>query len=171
MRYKRKKLSLEEEFLRDKLIAVSSKLTFVDWRKIRDEDYWRTADALRRNRDEKSRARFMIKRISEYLKIETKPMNQSKFTLPLRYMEISQPVRRLVRMQYIEEQNGLCYYCGCNINEQPPENITNKQINHELFPENFLKYPIHLRRNKDTDLTEGAVHAYCNAVLWQYERR
>jgi hypothetical protein len=34
-----------------------------------------------------------------------------------------------------------------------------------------LKSPIHLQHDHDTGLTEGAVHAYCNAVLWQYEGR
>jgi len=28
---------------------------------------------------------------------------------------------------------------------------------------------MHLHHNHETDMTEGAVHAYCNAVLWQYE--
>ncbi len=49
------------------------------------------------------------------------------------------------------------------------EDITDKKINWKLFPENFLKYPIHLQHNHDTGMTEGAVHNYCNAVMWQYE--
>jgi hypothetical protein len=40
-----------------------------------------------------------------------------------------------------------------------------------LFPPNFLKYPVHLQHNHDTDMTEGAVHARCNAVMWQYHGR
>ena len=39
------------------------------------------------------------------------------------------------------------------------------------FPQNFLQYPIHLQHNHDTGMTEGAVHNYCNAVMWQYEGR
>ena len=29
-------------------------------------------------------------------------------------------------------------------------------------------HPIHLHHDHDTDLTIGAVHAYCNAILWEY---
>jgi hypothetical protein len=49
--------------------------------------------------------------------------------------------------------------------------VTSKPINWKLFPENFLMYPVHLQHDHNTNLTEGAVHAYCNAVLWQYEGR
>ena len=49
--------------------------------------------------------------------------------------------------------------------------ITNKYIDWDLFPENFLKAPIHLQHNHNTGMTEGAVHNYCNAVMWQYEHR
>jgi hypothetical protein len=37
-----------------------------------------------------------------------------------------------------------------------------------LFPKNFLKWPVHLHHSHDTGMTIGAVHSYCNAVLWQY---
>ena len=37
-----------------------------------------------------------------------------------------------------------------------------------LFPESFFKYPVHLHHSHDTGKTIGAVHAYCNAVLWEY---
>jgi len=77
----------------------------------------------------------------------------------------------IVRELYITEQKGLCYYCKCSLRENPPIEITNKEINWNLFPPNFLKHPIHLQHNHSTDMTEGAVHAYCNAVLWQYESR
>ena len=46
-----------------------------------------------------------------------------------------------------------------------------KKINWKLFPPFFLRFPIHLQHNHDTNMTEGAVHAYCNAVMWQYEGR
>lgn len=36
---------------------------------------------------------------------------------------------------------------------------------------NFLQHPIHLQHNHTTGMTEGAVHNYCNAVMWQYEHR
>ena len=41
----------------------------------------------------------------------------------------------------------------------------------DLFPPNFLKYKVHLQHNHSTGMTEGAVHALCNAVMWQYEGR
>lgn len=90
---------------------------------------------------------------------------------PVNYRELSPKERAKVRMQYIEEQKGLCMYCGEPLAWNPPKRITNKEINWNLFPENFLKYPIHLQHNHITGITEGAVHAYCNAVMWQYEGR
>ena len=33
---------------------------------------------------------------------------------------------------------------------------------------NFFKWPVHLHHCHDTGMTTGAVHCYCNAVLWQY---
>lgn len=94
-----------------------------------------------------------------------------KYKLPVDYTHLTFQERREVRMQYIEEQNGLCMYCKGSIYEEPPKEITDKEINWKLFPKDFLKYPIHLQHNHGTDMTEGAVHAYCNAVLWQYEGR
>src|SRR5690606_34289527 len=91
--------------------------------------------------------------------------------LPTEYSKLDwkKGEKAIVREQYIKEQKGLCYYCNTPLNNDPPSNILNKKINWNLFPPNFLKYPIHLQHNHSTDMTEGAVHAYCNAVLWQYE--
>ena len=88
--------------------------------------------------------------------------------LPLKYDELTPRQRALVRNEYINRQKGLCMYCGSNIHEEPPKHITEKAINWKLFPKGFLNYPIHLQHCHYTGLTEGAVHAYCNAVLWQY---
>jgi hypothetical protein len=62
-------------------------------------------------------------------------------------------------------------FCNASLDGQPPSEIKNKQINLALFPPGFLKHPIHLQHNHSSDLTEGAVHAYCNAVMWQYHGR
>jgi hypothetical protein len=70
-----------------------------------------------------------------------------------------------------EEQNNKCFYCNCSLLEEPPIKIKNKIIDWTLFPSNFLKYRIHLQHNHKTGLTEGVVHAFCNAVMWQYEGR
>lgn len=91
--------------------------------------------------------------------------------LPVKYstLDWKKGEKAIVRNQYVELQNSLCYYCNKPLKESPPKNITNKIINWNLFPKGFLNYPIHLQHNHKTDMTEGAVHAYCNAVLWQYE--
>lgn len=91
--------------------------------------------------------------------------------LPVKYKELGWDEKRNVRAEYIERQNGLCYYCKHSLNGNPPEYITAKNINWKLFPPNFLKHPIHLQHCHTTGWTEGAVHAYCNAVMWQYEGR
>lgn len=94
-----------------------------------------------------------------------------KYKLPLDHTKLPWRLIREVREQYIEEQEGKCMYCGCDLKEDAPKRITDKKINWELFPKNFMKYPIHLQHNHDTGMTEGAIHAFCNAVLWQYEGR
>jgi len=93
------------------------------------------------------------------------------FDLPVKYSKTSAANRKLVREQYVKEQNGLCYWCEMPLRSPPPTCITDKKIVWSFFPPNFLKHPIHLQHNHGTDLTEGAVHAYCNAVLWQYFSR
>lgn len=91
--------------------------------------------------------------------------------LPVNYNRLKPYARRQVREQYIEEQDGLCMHCNLSLKGDPPVYIKAKKINWKLFPPNFLKYPVHLQHNHDTGMTEGAVHAYCNAVLWQYHGR
>ena len=91
--------------------------------------------------------------------------------LPVDYTKLTQPQRREVRLQYIKEQNNLCMYCGETLDSLAPERITKRRINLKLFPDGFLDNPIHLQHCHKTNMTEGAVHAYCNAVLWEYEGR
>lgn len=85
--------------------------------------------------------------------------------LPLYYDKLNWSERRLCREAYILKQKGLCYHCNTDLNTEPEQD---KVINTKLFPDNFFNNPIHLHHNHDTGLTIGAVHAYCNAVLWQY---
>lgn len=94
-----------------------------------------------------------------------------KYDLPVDYNKLTWQERRAVREQYIKEQNSLCYYCNKTLEQKAPKEITDKQINWNLFPSGFLNYPIHLQHNHYTGMTEGAVHNYCNAVMWQYENR
>lgn len=91
--------------------------------------------------------------------------------LPIKYSKANARERKAVREQYVREQGGLCYFCKQPLNEDPPQEIKSKKINWQLFPPNFLKYPVHLQHDHGTDLTEGAVHARCNAVMWQYHGR
>lgn len=94
-----------------------------------------------------------------------------KYNLPLDYTKLTWIERKEVREQYIKEQDGNCYYCGNNLYKSPPPEILFKEINLKLFPPNFMSSPIHLQHNHRTGMTEGAVHNYCNAVMWQYEGR
>ena len=93
------------------------------------------------------------------------------YKLPIRYSSSNANKRKIVREQYVKLQKGLCYWCKHSLDKEPPEHIKRKHINWNLFPPNFTKYPIHLQHNHKTDLTEGAVHALCNAVMWQYHGR
>jgi hypothetical protein len=93
------------------------------------------------------------------------------YPLPIKYSKLTPLQRREVRMQYIKEQNGLCFWCKEKLTKPPAKHIREKEIDWSLFPENFQDFPIHLQHNHETDLTEGAVHALCNAVMWQYHRR
>jgi len=91
--------------------------------------------------------------------------------LPVNYENISTTERRLVREEYARVQNGLCAYCGEPLNGEPRNDILLKPVTKRLFPQNFFKWPVHLQHNHKTGMTEGAVHCYCNAVLWEYEER
>lgn len=91
--------------------------------------------------------------------------------LPVMYHDLEPADKILVRNSYINIQKGKCWYCNCDLNGPPPKNLTDKYINWNMFPPKFLKNPIHLQHDHKTGLTEGAVHAFCNAYLWHYHRR
>lgn len=91
--------------------------------------------------------------------------------LPAKYSELSQLQRRGVRMRYVELQDGKCFWCGEPLSGEPAQHIQKKKINWRLFPPNFMRHPVHLQHDRQTDMTEGAVHARCNAVMWQYHKR
>ena len=90
-----------------------------------------------------------------------------KIKLPVNYEALNHQQRREVRDQYVFEQNGRCCFCDAPLDGKPHIKVRHIQIMTELFPEGFFNYPIHLHHNHDTGLTIGAVHAHCNAVLWQ----
>ena len=89
--------------------------------------------------------------------------------LPVNYNELHWAKRREVREEYIRRQNGLCYYCGKPLKGKPDKTILKLRVTKSLFPENFFQYPVHLHHHHETGMTIGAIHCYCNAVLWQYE--
>ena len=88
--------------------------------------------------------------------------------LPQNYNRLTWQERRAVRLEYIARQGGKCQHCNGDLSAPPPASITNKRINRRLFPETFFAHPVHLHHDHGTGLTIGAVHNYCNAVLWQY---
>jgi len=95
----------------------------------------------------------------------------SKYNLPVDYTKLNWKERKAVREQYVVEQDHKCFYCKTSLKLSAPTFITDKKIDWGLFPPHFLKHPIHLQHNHDTGMTEGAVHNYCNAVMWQYDGR
>lgn len=98
-------------------------------------------------------------------------MTTYHFDLPVKYDAITQFERSIVRGQYTMLQHGMCFWCRQSLDVDPPSTITDNEIRWDSFPPGFLDNPIHLQHNHETGLTEGAVHAYCNAVMWQYEGR
>jgi len=94
-----------------------------------------------------------------------------KYKLPTDYTSLEPKEKRIVRELYIKLQKNKCYFCKGSLNEPALKEITDKKINWDLFPKGFLDYPIHLQHSHETNMTEGAVHNYCNAVMWQYHGR
>jgi len=92
-----------------------------------------------------------------------------KLRLPINYVKASRARRAQARLQYIVEQEGLCYFCEADIEEKPPKSIQDKYpLTKSDYPKHFFTHPIHLHHCHDTDMTIGSTHAYCNAVLWEY---
>jgi hypothetical protein len=99
--------------------------------------------------------------------------SRTKYTLyimklPKVYDKLSHKQRKAVRAEYVRIQKNKCWYCNEDLDKRPSKEVLGKAINLSLFPEGFFKTPVHLQHDHDTGLTEGAVHAKCNAVLYQY---
>jgi len=88
--------------------------------------------------------------------------------LPVKYNDYHYTERWKIRNEYVRVQKGLCYHCAGCLKKEAPDFILEKRIDKDLFPEGFFKAPVHLHHDHSTGLTIGAVHNYCNAVLWQY---
>jgi hypothetical protein len=92
--------------------------------------------------------------------------------LPTNYDALNQQAKKVAREQYSNMQGYLCYYCARQLSGPPAKHVTELfPVDLSYFPKGFLKNPVHLHHDHKTGMTEGAVHAYCNAVLWQYEGR
>lgn len=88
--------------------------------------------------------------------------------LPMNYERATPLERRDARNAYVQMQNGKCWFCHELLVKQPPEKLTELEIDWSRFPEHFMAHPIHLQHDHQTGMTEGAVHAFCNAFLFDY---
>jgi len=91
--------------------------------------------------------------------------------LPINYKNTHYSVRKIAREEYQVIQKNHCWFCGAKLDEIPDSQVQNCSINKKLFPKGFFNHPVHLHHDHNTDMTIGAVHARCNAYLWQYKRQ
>ncbi len=109
----------------------------------------------------------MLEKVMKFhFKINTKEFK--KLDLPINYDKASWRVKKQARDQYVKEQKGKCQYCGNSLDGDPIKEVKHSVINLSLFPKGFLNNPIHLHHSHGTGMTIGAIHARCNAYLWQY---
>lgn len=73
-----------------------------------------------------------------------------------------------LREQYAFHQGDRCCFCGGYFCNPPIAGVADIPIDKWRFPPGFFDSYMHLHHDHDTGLTLGAVHAQCNAVLWQY---
>ncbi len=88
--------------------------------------------------------------------------------LPANYEKCTGKQRRLIREEYVRVQDNLCQFCHEPLDGPCAKEVADKKVKRMLFPLGFFVHPIHLHHSHDTGMTIGAVHCYCNAVLWQY---
>ena len=93
----------------------------------------------------------------------------STLELPVDYNKLGPEQRYELRQEYTHRQSGMCYYCHSPLHNPPPADVMEKQITPHLYPDGFFTRPEHLHHDHDTGMTIGAVHARCNAILWEYE--
>jgi hypothetical protein len=90
---------------------------------------------------------------------------------PIDYSSASAFERRIRREQYVADQGGRCWHCTFALDTDPPEDFREQwpiaaELDRGVFPAGFLNYPVHLHHDHDSGQSIGAVHAYCNAILW-----
>ena len=89
--------------------------------------------------------------------------------LPVNYNKTKGKKRKLVREEYVLIQDGKCCHCGEPLDGSPAQEVTDYKIDKSLFPIGMFNHPVHLHHNHNTGMTIGAIHAQCNAYLWQYQ--
>lgn len=88
--------------------------------------------------------------------------------LPVDYNKLHWTERKEVREEYVRQQDGNCYHCGAPLLLKPASDVRDLKVTPRLYPKGFFNAPIHLHHCHNTGMTIGAVHAHCNAVLWEY---
>jgi hypothetical protein len=90
--------------------------------------------------------------------------------LPVRYSSLRKKSekKRAVREEYIRRQNGNCCFCGESLTSRSPYEEDGTPVHEERYPAAFFDNPVHLHHDHTTDMTIGAIHAYCNAVSFDY---
>jgi ribosomal protein L34E len=88
--------------------------------------------------------------------------------LPINYTKATPQERRAARLQYAKDQGGKCAHCGSDLEGPPVGRAAKDKINKALFPKSMFDWPVHLHHCHKTGMTIGAIHARCNAWLWQY---
>ncbi len=88
--------------------------------------------------------------------------------LPANYDNLTPAKRKVVREAYVRLQEGKCWFCKTSLTGDPSPSVMARPVRKRLFPPAFFNYPVHLHHSHETGKTIGAVHAYCNAVLWEH---
>lgn len=88
--------------------------------------------------------------------------------LPQNYNALTWEQRKTVREEYARIQKGLCHHCKEPIAGNPSVKVMQTPVTGLLFPDGFFGHPTHLHHSHETGETIGAVHARCNAVLWEH---
>ncbi len=90
--------------------------------------------------------------------------------LPARYDDLTPEQRRAVREAYVKQQEGKCRYCNAVLHGPAAPWAREKKVTPRLYPHGFFLHRVHLHHDHGTGWTIGAVHAHCNAVLWEHHR-
>ena len=88
--------------------------------------------------------------------------------LPVDYRRLKPHQKRAVREEYVRRQQGKCCFCGVSLSNKSPFEEDGTLVHEERYPLGFFDHPVHLHHDHTTGLTIGAIHAYCNAVSFDY---